>query len=161
MPVVISLLLLFSRCSYNNGTSKVLSAHLTLANYAEVREKAANTARTTFSFPLLEIYNSSGFLVYRGEDSATNSGILREFPAQAKNLKPQATSQSLRSILQEIPEFKPEMRRILSSGKFVILSVDLQDCQACTLQENALDDQRKSLLRDYGATILELHVERP
>jgi hypothetical protein len=114
-----------------------------------------------YYFPMLEIYNDAGLLIYRSNESMANAQILKEFPNSVRNLRPQQDAPRLAKILEEIPDFKPREQEIVGGKKLVILSIALENCAGCTVQENALGDLKQRLLQEQSVAILEITVAHP
>jgi hypothetical protein len=59
-----------------------------------------------------------------------------------------------------VPDFQAREQEILGRGKPVVLSVLLENCHACTVQENAFDDVQQRLLQQ-SIVLLVIHVSPP
>lgn len=139
----------------------VISANLSISSYARARQQATSTKESSFDFPVLEIYNSSGILVYSGHESIANAQTLREFPASISNFKPQERAPHLLDILEAIPDFKRKERQIMQGKKWIIISTELEGCEACAVQDDALLDAKSHLLGQQSVNLLEIHVSHP
>jgi len=152
------LLVASTACGPEPTRGELISTSLSIASYARsVVSHGAVGAATTFSFPVLEIYNGAGTLVYRGQESLENARILREMPSSMRGLPPQDNAPKLAGILDAIPEFKASRQKILGRGSPVVLSIGLEGCHACAIQEDALDDVRGRMLRS-SIDVLEIEV---
>ena len=113
-----------------------------------------------YYFPTLEIFNDAGVLVYRSHESIANAQILKEFPRSVRSLPPQEDAPRLAKILEQIPDFKPREQEIVGK-KLVILSIALENCGGCAVQEQALGDLKGRLLQQESVAILEIEVAHP
>ncbi|HEY6803634.1 MAG TPA: hypothetical protein VI306_08650 [Pyrinomonadaceae bacterium] len=113
-----------------------------------------------YYFPTLEIFNDAGALVYRSHESIANAQILKEFPGSVRSLPPLEDTPPLAKILEQIPDFKPREQEIVGK-KLVILSVGLENCGACAVQDRALGDLKEHLLQQESVAILEIEVAHP
>jgi hypothetical protein len=139
----------------------LISTNLSLSSYADARQRVSPGQPSMLYFPVLEIYNDSGVLVYRSHESMDNAKILKDFPNSVRNLSPQQDAPRLSRILEEIPDFKPREQEIVGKRQLVILSVALETCEACSVQESALEDLKHRLLKEQSVAILEINVAHP
>jgi hypothetical protein len=164
MPVLLGsalLLLSLSGCMDHKTRGELISTNMDISSYAHARQHSSSNKKSAFSFPTLEIYNESGDLVYSSHESMANAKILKGFPASVQNLQPQDNAAHLRDVLDAIPDFKAKKQGIMDGKKSVILSTELEDCDGCRIQEQALDDVRQSILQQPSVAILEIHVSHP
>lgn len=150
--------------SCNSGKSQerdagMISTSLSISSYATAREHASASKDGTYFFPVLEIYNGSGVLIYRGHESAENTRTLKEFPGSIQNLRPQEQASHLLKLLEEFPVFK-ERERGIQAKKWVIISTGLDGCEGCAVQEHTLREEKQRLLQQ-SVSILEIHVTPP
>ena len=150
-------------CSAGKNRSEMVSATLSVTSYAQVRQRADPTkqASRSYYFPMLEIYNEAGMLIYRSHESIANSQILRDFPNSVRKLPPLDGAPPLAKILNEIPEFKTREHEIVGGKKLVILSVALENCEGCSIQEQGLDELRERFFQQPLVTVLEIKVAHP
>jgi hypothetical protein len=157
-------LLALSSCSSKKGevaTNHEVATTLSISAYSQARMRASAGAELQYSFPMLEIYNGSGVLVYQSREAMANARILKQFPGVLQNQQPQEHAPRLANIIEQIPDFKAVEQKIGSKKKWVLLSVDLQDCEGCGVQEDALRRIKRHLLEQESVDILEIHVLRP
>jgi len=147
-----------SGCRSNGKHGELVSTTLSMSSYVDALHRVNPGHSTTYLFPVLEIYNEAGVLIYRDNASMTNARILREFPGSVQNLPPKEDAPRLVKVLEEIPDFKPWAREIVGKKKLTILSVGLEDCRACSIQEQALDGLEKRLVQQPAVAILEINV---
>jgi hypothetical protein len=135
-------------CGHPEAAGKFISANIPLALYAATRVSRRVPKPTKFTFPILEIYNELGALVYQGsESSLENARILRELPASIRGLLAPSDAPRLISVLEAVPEFQAREQEILRDRRPVLLSIELQNCEACVIQADALNDAAPRLLR--------------
>lgn len=82
------ILVSFIGCSSQNKDGEFISTHLSICSYAEARHHADPTGKESrFYFPILEVYNQGGALLYVRHESTTNAQVLKKFPFR-NNLLP-------------------------------------------------------------------------
>jgi hypothetical protein len=148
-------------CEGHKARGELTSTSMDISSYARVRQRASANKESTFTFPVLEIYNDSGALVYSSHESLANAKVLKEFPVSVQSLPPQENAVRLRDVLDAIPDFKAKEQGIMDGKKSVILSTELDDCEGCRIQEQALDDVRQRILQQPSVAILEIRVSHP
>jgi hypothetical protein len=154
------ILVFLNGCRSNGNHGELISTSLSMSAYAEARERANLGGQASmYYFPTLEIFNDVGVLVYRSHESIANAQILKEFPRSVRSFPPQEDAPRLAKILEQIPDFKPREQEIVGK-KLVILSVALENCGGCAVQEQALGDLKEHLLQESVA-ILEIEVAQP
>ncbi|HWZ44723.1 MAG TPA: hypothetical protein VNW97_14705 [Candidatus Saccharimonadales bacterium] len=153
----------FNGCRPSKKDAGLIATSLSMSSYVQARQRtySSGPSSTSYYFPMLEIYNDTGVLVYRGNESMANAQILKKFPGSVQNLPPREDASRLTKILQEIPDFKVREREIVGQKKPVILSIALESCEGCAIQERALEDLRERLLQQSSVVILEINVARP
>jgi hypothetical protein len=142
------------------GKGALMSANLSISSYAEARRRGNAKATSEFFFPMLEIYNGSGALVYRGHESIENARVLRELPSGIDSLLPQQDAPRLSDILEAVPDFKTKEQEILRRRSPVVLSIVLENCKACTVQEDELDQAQQRLL-EHSVDVLVVKIAHP
>lgn len=156
------LLLLSSGCTstQNRSVSKgsFISTNLPLTSYVKMGLNAKTGSR--FFFPQLQIYNESGDLVYSGHESNNNVQLLQELPDSIKGLRPEPGSNNLAEVTQQVPDFRAGKQQFAGQGRITVLSIFLENCEACTAQEDALSDGQRRLL-SRGINLLVIHLSRP
>ena len=147
-------------CDRNVSTSGLwISAAMPMTSYVNVRTEQTTGVRTRFSFPTLEIYNGSGLLVYRGDQSPEDARILRELPSSVLHLKPKLDAPKLSSVLESVPEFKSKSQEIINRDAPVIISTELEHCASCMAQEALLRESRAQLLH-HSVTVLTIRISQ-
>ncbi|MGC9293529.1 MAG: hypothetical protein ACP5EP_12560 [Acidobacteriaceae bacterium] len=142
-----------------SGQGIFISADMPLASYVRANPQGVGIKGRQFYFPELDIYGPSGELLYSGHGSFDNTRVLRELPGSIQGLRPKPGATQLAEVMDTVPDFKTRKVEVLGSRRISVLSVFLEDCHACTIQEDALDDTQKRLL-DQGVNLLVLRVSR-
>jgi hypothetical protein len=164
VTLTVALLVVSFGCGSKRGGGDaggvLISASLPLPSYVRAGSHGSAHKGVKFFFPQLEIYDESGDLIYSSHESIENVRILKELPGGIKNLKPNPDAPRLTEIMEGVPAFRARKEEILGQHKVSILSVFLENCHACTVQEDALGDAEHRLL-DHGINLLVLRVSRP
>jgi len=155
------LMIMLNGCEAQRKDSELFSTNMDMSSYAQARQHSSGNQESTFSFPVLEIYNKSGTLVYRSGESASNAQVLKDFPNNFQGFEAQEHAARLAEIVEAIPDFEVRKRKILDQRQLVILSVTLDGCKGCSIQEEALDDFKQRILQQLAIAILEIHVSHP
>jgi hypothetical protein len=149
-----------SRRGGGDAEGVLISTSLPLASYVQAGSHGSADKGAKFFFPQLEIYDESGDLIYSSHESIENARVLKELPGSIKNLKPNPHAPRITEIMEAVPAFRQRKQEILTQHRVSILSVFLENCHACTVQEDALGDVEHRLL-DHGINLLVLRVSRP
>jgi len=155
------IILLFSSlwifgCKQSEGNRGVLiSAKFPLYSYVHARLNEHSGEH--LNFPLLAIYDRSGALIYSGYDVSENMQLLADLPGKISNLQSKPGAANLAVAVEEIPDFKTRKTEILNSRKNTVVSTFLQECDACSFQEEALQSAEPQLLRS-GINVLVIHL---
>jgi hypothetical protein len=143
------------------GRNEVMSTTMDISSYAAIRQRLSGSNESTFNFPELEIYNQARALVYRSHESTANAEILKDFPNRVLSLRSQEHAPNLREVIESVPDFKIRQRQVLDGTNLVILSITLEGCQSCRIQESALGDFKQKILQQPSVRVLEIHVSHP
>jgi hypothetical protein len=108
----------------------------------------------------LAIYDRSGVLIYSGYDVGENVQLLADLPGKISNLQSQPGAANLAAAIEEIPDFKTRKTEILNRRKNTLVSTFLQECEACSFQEEALQNAERQLLNN-GINVLVIHLSKP
>jgi len=159
-----ALLLILSGCAskpgQRNAKGSLISVTIPLSSYVKMALNRSTDKDAEFFFPQLEIYDESGDLIYSSHESIENARILQELPGGLQRLHPKQGAPVLEAIIAAVPAFQGRKAELLGQHRISVLSIFLQDCEACTVQEDALttDEDR---LRDRGINLLVVHLSRP
>jgi hypothetical protein len=153
-----SLWLLGCKQSAGNGDGILISAKFPLRSY--VRARLDEHSSKQLHFPLLAIYDRSGVLIYLGYDVGENVQLLADLPGKISNLQSKLGAASLAAAIDEIPDFRTRKTEILNSHKNTLVSTFLEECNACSFQEEALQSAKPQLLKS-GINVLVIHLSKP
>lgn len=137
-----------------------LASSMPLPVYVRSAVGANGRIDTELYFPLLQIYDSAGRLVYVGHDANENAGILKRASEDAASMKAIPGTALLADITKQMADLGAQRDELLKMHKSTILSVSLEGCHACSVQDEALDQAEKQLLAQ-GINVLLLRVGRP
>ena len=98
--------------------------------------------------------------MYVSHDANENAEILRTLPGSIANRKPLPDTATLLQVIRSTPGFQAKEEAFKKARKATALSVVLEDCHACSIQEEALDGTQRELV-DRGVTLLMVHVDKP
>lgn len=149
-----------SRHTLGEREGVFVSTSLPLASYVKAGSRAGTDEGGKFFFPQLKIYNDSGFLIYSSHEAIENAQILKDLPNRLQNLQPRQEAVHLAEALEAVPEFRARKGEIVGHHRVSVLSVFLENCQACTTQEDALNDVEHRLLGS-GINLLVIRVAHP
>ncbi|HEY1938731.1 MAG TPA: hypothetical protein VGJ33_12410 [Candidatus Angelobacter sp.] len=155
-----SLWILGCKQSEGNRDGILISANFPLRSYVHARLDEHSDKREHLNFPLLAVYGASGDLMYSGYDVGENAQLLADLPDKISNLQSKPGAASLAAAIEEIPDFKTRKTEILNSRKNTVVSTFLQECDACSIQEEALHNAEPQLLKN-GINVLVIHLLKP
>jgi hypothetical protein len=141
------------------GPGLLVSTRLALPVYVQ-HLRAASGKGAQFFFPELKVYDQHGKLVYSSHESIENARVLRDIPASISNLRPLTNAAQLTEIVDEMPDFRAHKAEILGQNRVSVVSVFLENCHACEIQEDALSDVQRHLI-NHGTNLLVIRVSRP
>ncbi|HKV95394.1 MAG TPA: hypothetical protein VJW20_22805 [Candidatus Angelobacter sp.] len=144
--------------SEGNRDGVLISAKFPLYSYVHARLNEHSGEH--LNFPLLAIYDRSGVLIYSGYDVSENVQLLEDLPGKISNLQSKPGAASLAAAIEEIPDFRARKTEILNSRKNTVVSTFLQECDACSFQEEALQNAERQLLKN-GINVLVIHLLKP
>ena len=93
----------------------------------------------SLSFPIFNVYSPNGKLVYHTFDINEIRSIVRRFNTVSKHFRPIPQTDTWAEIQERYPGLKGH------DGHYVILSIRLEDCHACSLEEDVLRNARVRL----------------
>jgi len=121
---------------------------------------ASGTGEQEFPFPSLEIYNSSGLLIYASTNPSRNVRMLQDLPSSLHGLQPIPEGTPLARLVEAIPKFEAKEKEILQAHRPAVVSVDLAGCEGCSVQAAALASNTNRL-RIQSFDVLLIHVAQP
>ncbi len=143
-----------------NAEGICISTSLPFASYIQAGLHESAGKRAQFFFPQLEIYDESGERIYSGHEAIENARVLRDLPNGVEALRSKLDGARLAEIMEGVPAFRGRKEEILAHHRPSVLSVSLEDCHACSLQEDALGSAEHQLLA-HGINLLVIRVTRP
>lgn len=155
------LVIFLSSCTSSDHATKPISTNLSISTYSLARERAGGDKNSAYYFPLLEIYNDAGVLVYSSHDSSKNSFIIKRFPTGLESLQPQEQVPRLKNVLAEIPAFRDKALDTAGRKKWTIISTELDGCEGCAIQAQILQESLPQLTHQQSVEIFEIHVSPP
>ncbi len=138
-------LTLASACLHPPRTAGLLSAQMPLSSYLQNR-LTGRPGNLSLDFPVLELYDSSGVLVYRKVGDAPSESFLRSLPRGVSRSGPKIDSRKLSKVLDDVPLWNANRTAILGQRRYTLISISLAGCSACTTQQSTLDAVRSRLL---------------
>lgn len=160
--VASTLLLIGAGCHSGDpiGNSGVtFSSSVAIKSYVKLVVGLNGSKESRFYFPILEIYDRAGNLIYASHDLKRNTEVLDGLPEAIAGLKPIAATASLAKIVDEIPDLEAHRKEIVDTNRLTILSVDLEDCHACSVQERTLNETERKILRT-GSNLITVKVTK-
>ena len=146
--------------SGGNGDGILISAKFPLYSYVHARLDEHSGKGERLNFPQLAIYDRSGALLYSSYDVSENTQLLADLPDKISYLQSKPGAARLAAAVEEIPDFKTRKTDILNSRKNTVVSTFLQECDACSFQEEALQNAEPQLLKN-GINVLVIHLLKP
>lgn len=137
-----------------------VSASPTLATYVGVRGRLDAGRDSRFFFPELQVFDGSGRMIYSSHQAVENALVLERLPHAMRGLRPIPGAPRLSQLVEAVPAFRRHEAEIVGHHGASVLSVFLEDCQACGSQEDALDGAERRLL-DRGVNLLVIRASRP
>jgi hypothetical protein len=144
-------------CTASNRSDAPISTNLSISTYSLARERAGGARGSGYFFPLLEVYNDAGILIYSSHNSTNNGDMIRHFPQGLEGQEPQQKAPRLKNVLYEIPAFR-ESALALGRKKWTIISIELDGCEGCAIQGKVLQDAVPRLIHQQSVEIFEVHV---
>jgi len=137
-----------------------VTTQLPLQEYVKTQLANNGKGKERFYFPSLQIYNESGQLIYTSHDQRANAELFSEAPDGLKQLKAMPNTELLEKATFELHSFDQTRQDLVRSRQFTLVSMDLADCEGCSMQEEVIARNRDKL-RDRGVNVLVVHIARP
>jgi len=154
---LLSLLALANGCQSKQGDTQV-KTRLSMTSYIGAWQRARPGGAPTYYFPVLEIYNQAGTLIYASHNATANAKVLKDFPGSVEKLTPQPGAPGLQALISEIPDLEAGWKAAGGKNKLTILSIALENCKGCSIQEEALAELAQQLVKQHSAAVLEINV---
>jgi hypothetical protein len=120
------------------ATAEIISTTLTMASYTNARMPETNLPTKQFYFPTLEVYSGAGILVYVSHDAYRNSRTLEELSEGSFLRVSNSNSAPLSQVVTDIPAFNSRRAEILARHMPAVISISLDECGGCQVQDAAL-----------------------
>lgn len=153
------MLCLLAGCRTADGAGKGVSRSLTvpLLSFAQSQAGAGGIIR----FPTLEIFDRDGALVYLGSNAGSNAALVKALPGLFPGLRKIPGRMELAAVIDKLPGLNAEDRESLLGNRLpTVVSIDLDQCEACAVQDRALAGDAKSLLSAQGFNTFLIRVSR-
>lgn len=157
---VSSLLLSCARRNSAGRPGIATSIEMSMPEFFQAWTAGAGGKGARVYFPTLEVFDSNGQLIYQGHNAVQNANAVRQMPAYLSGLKAIPNAARLDQVTTGLMRL-PQRASILASHQPTIVSVFLQDCHSCSLQEDALVSTRVQELARQGINLIVIHVTRP
>lgn len=96
------------------------------------------------NMPIIDLYSTSGILLYHGEDSATNAAFLRTLPEGIGKAKTSVARPSLKEAIEMFPELKAQEDALLADKRYTIFAITYPDWDHCKDQNEAVAKLREN-----------------
>jgi len=137
-----------------------LSVNIQLLEYVHLTLGKNGLKEARFSFPLLQVYDETGRLIFVSHDARANSDALKNFDHFVIGLHPIVESSPLAEVAKQLPDLRSKETSLLSTKHMTVLTVFLESCHACSVQEEEVDKTRGSLIAK-GVNLVVIHVAKP
>ena len=134
-----------------------LSVSLPVLSYMQ-SQPGGLSGGAVIDFPLLEIFDHQGRLVYADHNGRRNAAVLASLPNGIGEAA--GASETLARTLAVFPLAKRDRARVLDNRRITVLSLSLEDCKACILQEEALNPERTKTLIAAGINVVAVRLIR-
>lgn len=163
-PIVLAgcfLISLVTACTRSQGRAGIYmrySVPFSVFRTSQLASHVRAGSADRFEFPLLEYYNRTGRRVYAGHEARANLLAL-QYIRKLEDTPPLTASPSLGETMAEVDKAAPGVPFSVPAGEGAILAMDLDRCQACSLQDDYLSSIKAQLLRD-GISIVIVDIVR-
>ena len=151
-----------SSTSRQVNEAKAYSISLPLASYARSQTSHLATAERTseIHFPTLLVFGADGGEFYESHEGLANSKILSGKLSAIQSSRAIREGDAFGAFIRSVPELKSSISGLESPRRITVVSVDLEDCRACSVQDKALQRVESDLL-SQSINVVELHVAKP
>jgi hypothetical protein len=132
---------------------------MSMPTYVAFRTQASSGNEKNFDFPLLEVFNSEGLLVYRSREALVNTAFLSSPVSSIEATQPLHPVVQANTFLKWLPLGGDESRTF-GPGKTMVLSTTLEGCEACEVQDTAVN-KFHTRLSDQAVDLIEIRVSSP
>ena len=154
---------LISACrpaGYSEGVA--LSVTIPLLSFVQPQPGGSGMKSALVDFPALEVFNGTGQLVYLGHDAARNVALVKSLPGQMDSLKVLPNQPALSQVVGSLPGLaEGDKETLTNSRQPTVIAFSLEDCNGCSLQDEALKPETIKNLTAHGLNLLAIRVSRP
>jgi len=139
-----------------------LSLTVPLLSFLHARPGESGTKNAMVDFPTLEVFDRAGQLVYLSHDAGKNIELVKSLPGALDRLTELPNRPTLLQVVGDLPGMTEEDKdTLLHSRQPTLIAFSLEDCHACSVQEEALGPETVKNLTAYGLNSLIIRVSRP
>lgn len=140
----------------------VVSLTVPLLKFVQASGGLGGGKSPVVDFPLLEVFDGGGQLVYASHDAAASVALVKALPGALSRLQGLKDQPSLAEVIGSVPELSEEQKgALLRSHEPTVIAYSLEDCEACSVQEAGLGGETMQNLARQGMNSLEIRVARP
>ncbi len=151
-------LLLLLGCRTSSVPPSALSLSVTVPALTFLKSPLGSNA----DFPTLEVFDSQGEMVYLGQVGSSNVTTLKSLPDSVAGLHVLPGKLTLAQITDKLPGLQDDKRnKLLHSHLPTAVSISLEECHACTIQNEALGEEAKKSLLSRGVNLVLIQVSLP
>lgn len=156
-------LLLFANLSLTVGCSSHTGGYFSetkLPIFSYIRTSLASNGRSgkLNTFPIVQVYDSNGRLVYRDGDAENIVGTIDRLSAGSFVGTAIPNSISLAEVIRQLPATR--IYKAPGHEKLTIIVVSLEGCQGCTVVDGALSQKQNGILAQ-GDRLIVVHIQQP
>ncbi len=153
------LTLFFLGCNQHMQSRRFVQ-YVNFSSYVSAKDRSFQSPRGTYNFPTLLVFNGQGQLVYRGTVESQENELLLSLPDGFKKLRPLEPEVRITDVYQNYRELRDLPMRPLANGRMVILSISMERCESCEVEESTIDQTMKKL-KNKPVDLVELIVKPP
>lgn len=151
-----------SGCHMGGHRGASISLTVPVVSYLQSQSSLAGKGSPIANFPTLEIFDRTGQAVYQSHDAGKNAELLRSLPEAMEGLKTLPNHATLSQVIETFPGLAEKDRdALLDYRRPTLLSLSLEDCHACELQEQATGPETKGRLVENGFNLLDIQFSQP
>jgi hypothetical protein len=132
-----------------------------LSRVSETPLLKPRSSSDSYLFPSLDVYDKNGLLILRGRQITENLTIISRLSnlGDSKNILEEPT---LEERLCATGQDSKALLRALKNGRITVLSIMLEQCESCSVQQQALDAlQNRGAVEDQINTVSVMVSLRP
>jgi hypothetical protein len=151
-----------SGCHSGGHRGVTVSLTIPVVPYLQSQFAGAGKAKPVADFPTLEVFDRTGQAVYQSHNAGRNAELLRSLPQAMNGLKTLPGRATLSEVVETFSGVAEKDRKaLLDHSRPTVLSLSLEDCHACTLQEETLGPEMEKSLAADGFNLVVIRLSRP